>query len=89
MPFFGQKAIVNYPGIPTQCNRCYVVGHLRPECNNQRRDWVAYITNYDELLKQHGDVESNSGPSTFGPSGKLSWAHIMPVVARSIVNSKD
>jgi hypothetical protein len=43
LPMYGQKVQVNYPGIPRMCNRCYLPGHLRRDCNNQKRDWVPYI----------------------------------------------
>lgn len=43
LPMYGQKVQVYYPGIPRMCNRCYLVGHLRRDCNNKKRDWVAYI----------------------------------------------
>ncbi len=43
LPIFGQKAQVFYPGMPRMCNRCYVPGHLRRDCNNVKKDWVAYI----------------------------------------------
>jgi hypothetical protein len=46
LPMYGQKAQVHYPGIPRQCNRCYVVGHLRRECNNKKVDWVAYVASF-------------------------------------------
>lgn len=43
LPMYGQKVQVFYPGIPRQCNRCYLIGHLRRDCNNKKRDWVAHI----------------------------------------------
>ncbi len=46
LPIFGQKAIVSYPGMPKQCNRCYNVGHLRRDCNNPKKDWVEYIASF-------------------------------------------
>lgn len=44
LPMYGQKVQVNYPGIPRMCNRCYVAGHLRRECNNPKREWLAYVS---------------------------------------------
>ncbi len=43
LPMYGQKVQVYYAGIPRQCNRCYVVGHLRKECNNKKIDWIEYV----------------------------------------------
>jgi hypothetical protein len=43
LPMFGQKAMISYRGIPRMCNRCFLSGHMRKECNNTKRDWVAYI----------------------------------------------
>jgi hypothetical protein len=43
LPMYGQKVVVNYPGIPRMCNRCYLTGHMRRECNNKKREWIQYI----------------------------------------------
>jgi hypothetical protein len=43
LPMYGQKVQIYYPGIPRVCNRCYVDGHLRRDCQNQKKDWVAFI----------------------------------------------
>jgi hypothetical protein len=43
LPMYGQKVVVNYPGIPRMCNRCYLTGHMRRDCNNKKREWVQYI----------------------------------------------
>jgi hypothetical protein len=43
LPMYGQKVQVQYPGIPKMCNRCYITGHLRRECQNKKRDWIEYI----------------------------------------------
>ncbi len=51
LPIFGQKAVVHYAGIPKMCNRCYLTGHMRRECNNKKRDWVAYI---NSLVEEEG-----------------------------------
>jgi hypothetical protein len=49
LPMYGQKVQVHYPGIPRMCNKCYRVGHIRKECNNQKRDWVAFIIQITEV----------------------------------------
>jgi hypothetical protein len=51
LPMYGQKVVVSYPGIPKMCNHCYLVGHLRRECNNKKRDWIEYI---NDLVENHG-----------------------------------
>jgi hypothetical protein len=43
LPMYGQKVQVHYPGIPRMCNRCYNTGHMRRECGNQKREWIAYV----------------------------------------------
>ncbi len=43
LPMYGQKVTVNYPGIPRMCNRCYLVGHMRRDCNNIKKEWVQFI----------------------------------------------
>lgn len=43
LPMYGQKVQVHYPGIPRMCNRCYLTGHLRRDCNNKKRDWIVYV----------------------------------------------
>lgn len=48
LPMYGQKVQVSYPGIPRMCNRCYMVGHLRRDCNNKKKDWIVYV---NELLE--------------------------------------
>jgi DNA (cytosine-5)-methyltransferase 1 len=47
----GQKVTVGYPGIAKVCNRCYLSGHLRRDCNNQKRDWVVFIIDLVESLE--------------------------------------
>ncbi len=46
LPMYGQKVQVYYPGIPRMCNRCFIAGHLRRECNNKKRDWIEYIFDF-------------------------------------------
>jgi hypothetical protein len=41
LPMFGQKTVVNYPGIPSMCNRRYLDDHLLRDCNHKKRDWIA------------------------------------------------
>jgi hypothetical protein len=56
LPMFGQKAIVQYPGIPQMCNRCYTSGHLRRECNNIKKDWIVYVIELTERLNLNKDL---------------------------------
>jgi hypothetical protein len=50
LPMYGQKTQVYYPGIPRMCNRCYTPGHLRRECGNQKKEWIAYVR---DLVKEN------------------------------------
>ncbi len=43
LPMYGQKTQVNYPGIPRMRNHFYIVGHLRRDCNNKKKDWIEFI----------------------------------------------
>ncbi len=56
LPMYGQKCQVNYAGIPKQCNRCYLSGHLRRECNNKKRDWIEYVNGLVEELRIGTDL---------------------------------
>jgi hypothetical protein len=51
LPIFSQKAVVQYAGIPKMCNRCYLIGHMRCDCNNRKRDWIAYV---NSLIEEEG-----------------------------------
>jgi hypothetical protein len=44
LPMYGQKVQVFYPGVQRMCNRCYIIGHLRRDCTNKKKDWVAYVS---------------------------------------------
>ncbi len=48
LPMYGQKVQVNYNGIPRMCNRCYLTGHLRRDCNNKKKEWLAYVSDLVE-----------------------------------------
>jgi len=43
LPIYGQKCLVNYPGIPKLCNKCYTFDHFRRECRNKEREWIEYV----------------------------------------------
>jgi hypothetical protein len=58
LPIYGQKVQINYQGIPKQCNRCYIVGHLRRDCCNLKRDWIAYVS---DLIEDNGIKEEMVG----------------------------
>ncbi len=51
LPMYGQKTLVGYPGIPRLCNRCFVSGHLRRDCNNLKKDWIEFVNN---LVEENG-----------------------------------
>jgi len=36
LPIVGQKVIVNYPGIPKICNKCYKMGHTKRNCRSNQ-----------------------------------------------------
>jgi len=42
LPAFGRKMMVNYPGQPIQCGRCFQTGHVRKECSNENIEWLQY-----------------------------------------------
>jgi hypothetical protein len=53
LPISGRKVLINYPGIPRECNNCYRTGHLRRNCKTKKRDWIERV---DEL-RRSGDFE--------------------------------
>ncbi len=54
LPMYGQKVVVSYPGIPRMCNRCYIVGHIRRDCQNKKKDWIEFV---NDLVTAGLDVE--------------------------------
>ncbi len=79
LPMYGQKAIVSYPGIPKQCNRCYVVGHLRRDCQNTKKEWVHYISD----LLDEGQVKREYIGSWISAISKWKNARSNPPIAES------
>jgi len=40
LPAFGRRMNVTYPGQPTQCGKCFQIGHFRASCSNDQVDWL-------------------------------------------------
>jgi hypothetical protein len=53
LPMYSRKIRVFYIGMPKQCNNCYESGHIKSECDNEKRDWFSFI----EELSESGDFE--------------------------------
>lgn len=53
LPIYGQKVLINYPGIPRVCNNCYSTGHLKRNCKAPRVPWLDYV----ESLIQGGNFD--------------------------------
>lgn len=47
LPMYGRKIRIFYAGMPKQCNNCLEQGHLKFECENEKKDWFSYI---EELI---------------------------------------
>lgn len=45
LPVYGQKILINYPGIPKVCNHCYKTGHLKRNCKATRVSWLEHVEN--------------------------------------------
>jgi hypothetical protein len=43
MPMYGKKIHIFYPGMKTQCNACYGIGHMKRDCKEQRTGWMGYV----------------------------------------------
>jgi hypothetical protein len=78
LPMYGQKVTVNYPGIPRMCNRCYLVGHMRRDCNNLKKEWVQFIIelveggvhpeligNWSAAIKRYNNANANTNASAY------------------------
>jgi len=48
LPMYGQKVVINYPGIPKVCVKCYRSGHMKRACNNPQRLWIDFISDLVE-----------------------------------------
>jgi hypothetical protein len=48
LPMYGRKIRIFYVGMKKQCNNCFGVGHLRADCQENKKDWFSFI---DELVK--------------------------------------
>ncbi len=46
LPAFGKKMNVVYRGQSRLCNKCYQVGHVSANCENERVDWMTYVRDF-------------------------------------------
>jgi len=44
LPMYGKKIRIAYRGMSTICSNCYDVGHMRIGCENQRANYLDYVT---------------------------------------------
>jgi len=44
LPMYGKKIRVAYRGMSTICSNCYDVGHMRVACENERANYLDYVT---------------------------------------------
>jgi hypothetical protein len=51
LPMYGRKIRIYYVGMKKQCNQCLELGHIRSECENEKKDWFTFI---EELIKKSG-----------------------------------
>jgi hypothetical protein len=48
LPMYGRKIRIFYVGMKRQCNNCFGIGHLRADCQENKKDWFTFI---DDLVK--------------------------------------
>jgi hypothetical protein len=65
LPMNGRKVKIYYKGIEKLCLNCYEPGHLKAECENERKSWLEYTARY---IKENKDFE----PELFGR-----WIHVV------------
>jgi len=53
LPMYSRRIRVFYIGMPKQCNNCLESGHIKSECENEKRDWFSFI----ESLIESGDFD--------------------------------
>jgi len=44
LPMYGKKIRIAYRGMTTVCSNCYDVGHMRIGCENQRANYLDYVS---------------------------------------------
>jgi hypothetical protein len=55
LPMFGRKIRIYYLGMKKQCNNCLGLGHLKSDCEEDKRDWFNFI----EELIDSGDFDED------------------------------
>jgi hypothetical protein len=48
LPMYGRRIRIFYIGMQKQCNNCLELGHIKPECESEKRDWFSFI---EELIE--------------------------------------
>ncbi len=53
LPMYSRKIRIFYLGIPKQCNNCLEIGHIKVDCEGEKKDWFSFI----EELIDSGDFK--------------------------------
>ncbi len=43
LPMFGRRIRIYYVGMKKQCNNCFEIGHLKADCEEDKKDWFGFI----------------------------------------------
>lgn len=56
LPMYGRKIRIFYAGMPKQCNNCLEQGHIKSECESEKKDWFSYIEELISSGEYHIDL---------------------------------
>ncbi len=56
LPMYSRRIRIFYLGMKKQCNNCLEIGHIKPDCKNDKRDWFSYIESLVESKEFEADL---------------------------------
>ena len=46
LPMYGSKIRIYYKNVVKICTRCYEGGHIRKDCQNNKKQWIDYVSDF-------------------------------------------